>query len=172
METKKNLLLLIAISFSFAIDARAQINENGVLPEEFKALPSAAKCEAWKIGTFDNPDTLAGKVELSLKIENEPFVTAKSDIADLNISFGRRLSLGDDHTKDDNYCAYFYDKSSMSLTIKYFCSDINERSWMNNTFSSISFGAQRANPLLICKEASRGGGPMNARYCWRLKNCK
>ncbi len=167
-----NLLMLFVTVTISSSSALAQINENGLVPNEFKTLPNASQCEAWKIGIFDQPDTLAGKAQIAVLLENEPLVTVQSPISDLNFSFGRRIVGGKDRTQSTDYCAYFFDSSTQNFSIRYFCSDLDERSWMNNTYSSISFSAQAQGYSLICKKAKRGDGFANARSCWKLKNCR
>jgi hypothetical protein len=118
-------------------------------------------------------DTKVGAAEVRVLLENEPVVSVKSTVKEANFTFGRRQAAGEDHSQNDSYCSYVFDESMPEQrVVKYFCSDLNERSWMNNTYSSISISNRTGKINRICKEAEYRNAALSAARCWKLSNCK
>lgn len=164
MRLPVTILGLFCVTFFVALKARA------ASPEAYSQMATKMTCDAWAPKGPGQPFALIGSVMISAEMGQEPLISAMSEVPDLNFSFGRRLSAGKDYRTNQTYqCEYFYDDST-ELSIRYFCNNYGEMSWMSNEYSSLRFSPMTATFTNICKRSRYGGTP--GIRCWDLRNCK
>lgn len=161
---------LVTILALFSVISAVPFEAHGASPETFNQMATKMTCDAWAPRGSGQPFSLTGSVMVNAEMGQEPFISAVSEVPELNFSIGRRLSAGRDYRTNQTYqCEYFYDGST-DLTIRYFCNNYGEMSWMSNEYSSLRFSPMTATFTNICKRSRYGGMP--GIRCWDLRNCR
>ncbi len=166
---KFEIVLLTIFSAMVSLPALSQQNDNSIPPETFRTLPASVKCQA-SVSDAQGNQTIIGEVAIISDLGENPFVSVASTVKNLNFKFGRRFAAGN-LADDRDYCSYSYDSSTGDLSLRYFCSDMGEKSWLNNYYSSIRYSANSGSYSQICKVASYGARGMRPQ-CWNLTSCQ